>query len=190
MEAIEEGSEHASPAQLLTPQQRAVLLSYGQVGSVEAAGRQLGISAQTVKNHLSDAYRRLGVARGHQALYVLMGGDKAARSVPEASNDIRGLRRRVEVLERQLGDAENALKASNALGDARLAAETPPSDPLYLALMDDGHISLEELRAWSARFDADAGSTADMRISCREWVRLLAYYVRKTGSGMVDPAPG
>lgn len=184
MEANAEGPEY-SPSQLLTPQQRAAVLAYGRLGDQRLVADELGIAMQTVKNHLSDAYRRLGVESGPQAIYMLMGGAQAALAVPEASNDIRGLRRRVEVLERQLSEAESTVQAYAAIERARQEASAPAADPGYIPLMTDGEISLAQLKAWAQRFDRDAGSTTEMRVSSREWVWLLGYYTQPRGSGMV-----
>jgi DNA-binding CsgD family transcriptional regulator len=189
VEAIEEGPEHA-PAQLLTSQQRAVIFAYGRLGSIAAAAADIGIAEPTAKQHLTAVYRRLGVDSAPQAIYVLMGGEAAVQAVPEASNDARVLRRRVAVLERQLADCENALASANALERARHAATARPSDPMYIPLMTDGQIGLKNLREWSTRFDADAASTSEMRMSAREWVDLLSYYTRRPGSGMVEATPG
>lgn len=124
VEAFADGTE-PSPAQLLTPQQRATLLAYGRLGDQRLVAAELGIGQQTVKNHLSQAYSRLGVASAPQAIYMLMGGEQTALQVPEASNDVRGLRRRVEVLERQLSEAEIALQANQAIERARHMASAP-----------------------------------------------------------------
>lgn len=187
VEAFAEGPG-SLPAQLLTPQQRATLLAYGRLGDQRLVAAELGIGVQTVKNHLSQAYSRLGVGSAPQAIYVLMGGDQMALQVPEASNDTRGLRRRVEVLERQLSEAESALQANAAIERARQVASAPAADPGYIPLMTDGAISLAQLKRWAQRFDRDAGSTTAMRVSAREWVWLLGYYTRPRGSGMVAEA--
>lgn len=187
MEAFAEGPG-SLPAQLLTPQQRATLLAYGRLGDQRLVAEELGITTQTVKNHLSQAYGRLGVASGPQAIYMLMGGDQTALQVPEASNDVRGLRRRVEVLERQLSEAESALQANAAIERARQAASAPAADPGYIPLMTDGEITLAQLKRWAQRFDRDASSTTEMRVSAREWVWLLEYYTRPRGSGMAARA--
>lgn len=63
--------------------QRRVLLTYAKAGTIDLASRELGISAQTAKNHLTDAYRRLGVHSGPQAVYVLLGGQAAEDDLPE-----------------------------------------------------------------------------------------------------------
>ena len=47
-------------AQRLTPAQLQVLEEYVRLGSQKAVGAALGISYQTVKNHLSAIYRRCG----------------------------------------------------------------------------------------------------------------------------------
>lgn len=187
VEAFAEGPEH-SPAQLLTPQQRAAVLAYGRLGDTRLVADQLGITFQTVKNHLADAYRRLGVTSGAQAVYVLMGGDRSALEVPETSNDVRSLRLRIQVLERQLSEAQSRIEANEAIERARQSASTPVEDPGYIPLLTDGEISLAQLKAWAQRFDRDAGSTTEMRVSSREWVWLLGYYTRSRGSGMVAGA--
>lgn len=45
----------------LTPRQREVLRAIAVTGSGVAAARTLGITYQTLRNHLNEAYSRLGV---------------------------------------------------------------------------------------------------------------------------------
>lgn len=84
MEATEDFADQVAPAQRLTPQQRATLIEYARAGTVHGAAQLLGIGPQTVKNHLSEAYRRLGVKTGPQAVYVLFGGEDVIRALPPA----------------------------------------------------------------------------------------------------------
>jgi DNA-binding CsgD family transcriptional regulator len=58
------------PAARLTPRQRQSITVALVVGIQEGADR-LGISRQTLKSHLTDAYRRLGVSSLGEAAYVL-----------------------------------------------------------------------------------------------------------------------
>lgn len=59
-----------------TPRQREILLTYAHTGTVKGAAHELGLSQQTVKTQLSEAYGRLGVESGIQAIYQLLDGDR------------------------------------------------------------------------------------------------------------------
>jgi DNA-binding NarL/FixJ family response regulator len=60
----------------LTPRQREVLAAYLRTGSYHGAARELGLTRQTVANHLHEAYRRLGVRSLLGALRALPPGDE------------------------------------------------------------------------------------------------------------------
>lgn len=58
---------------LLTPRQSEVIRAMFREGSVKDAARALGIKPVTVKNHLIDIHRRLGVENTYEAAYRLWG---------------------------------------------------------------------------------------------------------------------
>lgn len=59
----------------LSLRQSEILITYGRTGSQALAAHELGISEQTVKNHLTAIYQALKVNGGVQALYKLFGGE-------------------------------------------------------------------------------------------------------------------
>lgn len=160
-------------ARLLTPAQRRVLMTYARAGHVAPAAAELELSEQTVKNHLSDAYRRLGVVSGLQALYLVLGGDGAAQELPEAS--VASTAAAMGRLARQLEERDAELAACRAREAAR---QRPAAPPAWLRNLVDGAIEVAQLRAWSERFDAEAGKPSAMLMTAREWVELLEYYCR------------
>lgn len=181
MESADELRETLAPAQLLTQQQRTTLLEYARLGSVRATGSLLGISPQTVKNHLADAYRRLGVRSGPQAVFVMMGGEGAVSAIPPAAHDLAVLRARVRALERQ-ARGRSPTPLADRLPSRRDAV------PLDVPVMVDGHITLAQLRAASRRYDADMARTADMQMACGEWVDLLSYHIRPSDPALASEA--
>jgi DNA-binding NarL/FixJ family response regulator len=54
-----------------TPRQLELLRALYRCGSAKEAGLTLGITRQTVKYHLADLYRRLGVSGAYEAAYAL-----------------------------------------------------------------------------------------------------------------------
>jgi DNA-binding NarL/FixJ family response regulator len=56
----------------LSERQRDVLQTYVDAGSVAATAEIMGLSAQTIKNHLWNIHRRLEVKNTAQAVYYLM----------------------------------------------------------------------------------------------------------------------
>lgn len=58
------------PASRLTPRQEEALRMYAVLGNYKDAAKALGISPQTLKNHLWAAYRTLGVSNVIEALTV------------------------------------------------------------------------------------------------------------------------
>jgi DNA-binding NarL/FixJ family response regulator len=64
--------ESASPASTLTPRERQVIAAVVEGASNKDIGKTLGLSEQTVKNHLSNIYDKLGVStRLELALYAV-----------------------------------------------------------------------------------------------------------------------
>ena len=59
-----------------TRRQTEVLRAYLRVGSVTAAAVDLGIAGTTERQHLSNLYRRSGVANAAQAAYLLGRADR------------------------------------------------------------------------------------------------------------------
>jgi DNA-binding NarL/FixJ family response regulator len=59
----------------LTPRQREVLAAYLRTGSYHGTARELGLTRQTVANHLHEAYNRLGARSLLEALRALPTGD-------------------------------------------------------------------------------------------------------------------
>lgn len=179
MEAIAELPAPSTAPTRLTPKQREVLLAYAQLGSQEAVAASMGISVQTIKNHLTQAYRRLGAHGGVHAIYLIMGGAERLSAAeppidrrlsrPGRSADLAVLRARVRILEREL------LELRRAPSGPRPPARAAPSD---VPLMIDGRITLAQLRAAARRYDADMSQTSDMLMSAREWVDLLSYHIR------------
>jgi DNA-binding NarL/FixJ family response regulator len=60
----------------LTPRQREVLAAYLRTGSYHGAARELGLTRQTVANHLHATYNRLGARSLLGALRALSPGDE------------------------------------------------------------------------------------------------------------------
>ncbi len=123
-----------------------------------------------MKNHLTSAYRRLGARTGPQAVFILLGGEGAVATLPPARDrrqdtcpELGVLRARVRILERELRGRPRP--------DRRIDA--PPDVPT----MVDGEITMAQLRAAAARYDADMDRTSEMQMTCREWAELLAYHV-------------
>jgi DNA-binding CsgD family transcriptional regulator len=56
---------------MLSRRQADVLVSYARLGDQQSVAQALDMSVQTVKNHLGEAYRRLGVGSIVEAIYVL-----------------------------------------------------------------------------------------------------------------------
>lgn len=54
-----------------TPQQVKVLEAYARLGSQKAVAHELGLSVQTVKNHMQSLYGRLGVGGAMEALQAM-----------------------------------------------------------------------------------------------------------------------
>ena len=54
-----------------TPSQIAVLEAYTRLGSQKAVAHELGIAVQTVKNHMTTLYVRLGVGGAMEAVHAL-----------------------------------------------------------------------------------------------------------------------
>lgn len=59
------------PDKALTPGEARVLKAYVQHERHEDAAKALGISTQTLKNHLGSVYKKLGVKKAHSAVYAL-----------------------------------------------------------------------------------------------------------------------
>lgn len=55
----------------LTPGETKVLKAYVDHENHEAAAAALGISTQTLKNHLGSIYKKLDVKKAHSAVYKL-----------------------------------------------------------------------------------------------------------------------
>lgn len=66
---------------LLTRAEIDVIYAYCEYETIKETSRFLQRSQQTVKNHLSSIYRKLGVNKGHAAVYRL--GIHAWLDVPE-----------------------------------------------------------------------------------------------------------
>lgn len=157
VEAADALSEEVAPAQRLTPQQRATLMAYARAGSIESAAALLGIGGQTIKNHLTDAYRRLGVKSGPQAIYVLMGGEGVLRALPTAlprqSHRLRGAPLHMPTL----------VDGQMSLGELRQAAR------------------VGDLEAGNAGPDCAQCGLPPGRATLTELIDWLAYYVRPKG---------
>jgi DNA-binding NarL/FixJ family response regulator len=63
-----------------TRRQLEVLRAYIRAGSVEAAAYELGVGETTVRQHLSELYRRTGYLNAAQAAYCLGVGELDGRS--------------------------------------------------------------------------------------------------------------
>jgi DNA-binding NarL/FixJ family response regulator len=70
---------------LLTPRQLDILVGYLETGSIKAAADREGIRESTARQHLSLAYRRLGVRTAVQAVWI------ARREIAARSIDIEQL---------------------------------------------------------------------------------------------------
>lgn len=57
--------------QALTPGETRVLKAYVDYEKHETAAAALGISTQTLKNHLGSIYKKLNVKKAHSAVYQL-----------------------------------------------------------------------------------------------------------------------
>lgn len=57
--------------QALTPGETRVLKAYVDYEKHDAAAAALGISTQTLKNHLGSIYKKLNVKKAHSAVYQL-----------------------------------------------------------------------------------------------------------------------
>lgn len=55
----------------LTPRQFEAMVRYGEYGTQKAAARAMGISVQTHKNLVSEAYRKLDVTTAIEAFLIL-----------------------------------------------------------------------------------------------------------------------
>lgn len=60
-------------AEILTKRQEETLLAYGQLGSTAAVAEELNLSPNTVRNHLLEARRRLGVRFTIEAVWMARG---------------------------------------------------------------------------------------------------------------------
>jgi DNA-binding NarL/FixJ family response regulator len=56
---------------MLSNRQADVVVAYARLGDQRSVAKALDMSIQTVKNHLSEAYKRLGVDSIVEAIYVL-----------------------------------------------------------------------------------------------------------------------
>ena len=63
--------EPSGAVALLTPQQQAILRAYATLGDCQAVAAQLGLSYNTIKNTMHEAYMRLGVSGAVQAFRLL-----------------------------------------------------------------------------------------------------------------------
>lgn len=66
-------SIYAEFGQPLSPRQREMIMLAAQGLSRKQAAARLGLSPQTVKNHLQEAYAKLGVNNIAQAVFVVCG---------------------------------------------------------------------------------------------------------------------
>jgi DNA-binding NarL/FixJ family response regulator len=69
----------------LTPGELRVIKAYVEYENHEAAASHLGISTQTLKNHLGSIYKKLDVKKAHSAVYqlTLMRGLDIFDAVPD-----------------------------------------------------------------------------------------------------------
>ena len=82
-------STHGSPGRrsghLLTEAEMRALRAYVAEETIERAALALGLSRQTLKNHLGTVYKKLGVRKAHSAIYrlaLLQGFDPLAQNQP------------------------------------------------------------------------------------------------------------
>lgn len=75
-----------NPTKPLTPGEARVLRAYVEHERHEDAAAALGISTQTLKNHLGSIYRKLEVKKAHAAVYALavIAGCDIFEGYPEA----------------------------------------------------------------------------------------------------------
>lgn len=140
-EAEQREDDAIAPVQRLTPAQRRLLLAYARTGTHAAVAHEFGLAPSTVKNHLANAYERLGVHNGQQAIYLVMGGDDVARDLaPELPT----------------------------LPRPRLATSAPYAS---MPVMIDGQISLDDLRTAARIGDAEADGSPRATLSeCIEFL--------------------
>ena len=69
----------------LTERELEVILAAAEHGTREAAGIALGITTQTVKNHLTSILNKTGTVSTLQAYHRLMGGRPLRRVVTETT---------------------------------------------------------------------------------------------------------
>lgn len=76
----------------LTPGETRVLKAYVDHENHEAAATALGISTQTLKNHLGSIYKKLDVKKAHSAVYkmALEQGLDIFADVPAENTDTNG----------------------------------------------------------------------------------------------------
>ena len=55
----------------LSPREMDVLSTYAELGEIRATADAVGLSSQTVKNHLRSIYAKLGVHSGMAAVYAM-----------------------------------------------------------------------------------------------------------------------
>lgn len=65
----------------MTDRQLEVLWGVAEYGGNERAAEEMGVSIQTVKNHLADARRRTGAVTTLQAYHRIIGGRVMRRRV-------------------------------------------------------------------------------------------------------------
>lgn len=195
---LEDGYSEIEPVQRLTEAQRRSILGYARHGTIDAAAIELGISSQTVKNHLTETYRRLGVRSGPQAIFMLMGGDAIVDRLPPPAvvpARTRAAARRPRIPERlrrrftEMKGTIRDLRAEKAQLEERLRqAEgrrvlTLPQRQRRATMpqLVDGEISLRELRRAALVTDAE-GERGNLQATLGEWVDFLDHYVRRPGT--------
>jgi DNA-binding CsgD family transcriptional regulator len=179
-------SDELEPVQRLTPAQRQALLETARTGSAKGAAESLGVAVPTIKNQLTDVYRRLGVRSGMQAIYLVMGGRITTDQLPEPTSDVSWLRARVRRLEGLLRRREAAVERLARMRETR--GERGQLPPLAVPVMVDGRIRLADIRAASLRCDADAERSSTTLMTATEWADWIGYYVQPANTDMVSAA--
>jgi DNA-binding CsgD family transcriptional regulator len=62
----------------VSPRELECLLTYARIGDYEEAAKELGIARSTFRNHLVMVREKLGVESTIQALWAVLGEEKAA----------------------------------------------------------------------------------------------------------------